>query len=373
MPFFVRAPELHAADYAAVSATSPAAISGRPLLQLGNPWSMPADLEAVLPPVPGLGVLLPMTREDAMAIPSVARARHVLTTRIAALELREYAGDDSEPIDREHEAPWIARTDSALHPFHRMLWTVDDCYFYGFSLWKRRNFAEYPHRPAHMDRIAKPRWNFDPAGRIELDGKPVEAGEVTLIVGPHEGVLNFAGGAFRHAANLQRQADKVAETPAAHIDLHQVAGEALPKPERDELIAAWRAARLGANAGVAYSSPNIEVRELGTIDAHLLVDGRNAAAVDVARSSSLPADVIDAATEASMTYSNSRDNDRRLVDYGLSGYMSAISASLSVDGVTPRGRRVAFDLEKWLPTAGLSVASPEPASPPAPAPSEPQP
>jgi hypothetical protein len=93
--------------------------------------------------------------------------------------------------------------------------------------------------------------------------------------------------------------------------------------------------------------------------------------VDVARHASIPSDLIDATvTESSLHYSTSRDNDRRLIDYGL-GFLHVrdLSGRLSQDDVTPRGQRVAFDLERWLegaaPLPGQTPAAPgPPASPP---------
>jgi hypothetical protein len=101
----------------------------------------------------------------------------------------------------------------------------------------------------------------------------------------------------------------------------------------------------------------VDAVELGSFDGHLLESGRNAAAVDIARHASIPADLIDASvTESSLHYSTSRDNDRRFIDYGLGFYMSCISARLSQDDVTPRGQRVAFDLEEWLAGSGAAPA-----------------
>jgi hypothetical protein len=44
--------------------------------------------------------------------------------------------------------------------------------------------------------------------------------------------------------------------------------------------------------------------------------------------------------------------------------MSCISARLSQDDVTPRGQRVAFDLEEWLEGAGAAVPGQAPTGPP---------
>jgi hypothetical protein len=84
------------------------------------------------------------------------------------------------------------------------------------------------------------------------------------------------------------------------------------------MLADWRNARTNPEGGGVAWLGGVEPVELGAFDGHLLESGRNAAAVDVARHASIPADLIDATvTESSLHYSTSRDNDRRLIDYGL--------------------------------------------------------
>jgi hypothetical protein len=127
----------------------------------------------------------------------------------------------------------------------------------------------------------------------------------------------------------------------------------------------WADAREGENGGVAYLPPGIDAQELGTFDQHLVLDGRNAAAVDIARHASLPADMVDATTEGSLVYQNRVDNDRRGLDYGIGGYMSAISARLSQNDACPAGNRHAFDVEEWL-NANVPGQDTTPDTPPAP-------
>ena len=61
----------------------------------------------------------------------------------------------------------------------------------------------------------------------------------------------------------------------------------------------------------------------------------------------------------------------RAIQYGVGLYLSALSAALSQDAITPRGQSVRFDLEEWLESpvpAGASVPpASQPASPVAPA------
>uniref|UniRef100_UPI0013CF363E phage portal protein n=1 Tax=Pseudomonas viridiflava TaxID=33069 RepID=UPI0013CF363E len=92
------------------------------------------------------------------------------------------------------------------------------------------------------------------------------------------------------------------------------------------------AARRGENGGVGYTNSAIEVKEHGAINEHLLVEGRNAAAVEIARIAGIPAVLLDAGAEgkSSMSYDNAQGRNAELVDYGLRPLMAAIAGRLSL-------------------------------------------
>jgi len=304
----------------------------------------------------------PLTRAAAMRIPAVARARHLLCGKIAGLPLTVWRGE--ERLTGDAEPAWTYRTDYGLPPYHRMLWTVDDLLFTGWSLWARTNGAESDGAfPRTAVRVALERWRFTTAGTIETrqaDGTWRQAArdEVILIPGPHEGILNFGAGAIREAKDLADSAAKAASNPAAYINLHYTGDNPLSKTERDDLIATWAAARRGENGGVAYTNKWVEAKEMGTHEAHLLTDGRNAAAVDMARLCSVPAALLDATNAgASLTYETTQGRNAEFIDYGLSLYMDPITARLSMDDVVPRGQSVRFD------TSALRDLAPTPTGP----------
>ncbi|MCP2281072.1 phage portal protein [Nocardia amikacinitolerans] len=346
-----------------------AANSSPNALQVASPFSTyPNHLNQVVwPDLVGLENVLPMSRVEAMAVPAMARARRIIAGSIARMPLRAYKGDDllsAQPL-------WIDRTDGQVSPFHRMLWTVDDLLFYGWSLWGlSRDSAGLVISAA---RIPWERWEFDTFGRIVVDGELAADRDVCLIPGVDEGVLYFAQRAIRHAAKLIAAADKVADTPAANLELHQTTDAPMTQPEIDALVSAWAAARRGAHGGVAYTNHAIELREHGAPNEHLLIEGRNAAAVDIARAAGIPAASIDATgPTASLTYETTQGRNAELVDYGLAPYMSAVSARLGMDDMTPRGTRIAFDTEDFVgPAIRVQVPDDGGPTPTRPAPAAP--
>jgi hypothetical protein len=364
-------------------------------IALGSPWAPVNALESiVIDDVFGpLTTPRPLTRAQAMRIPAVARARHIVAGTIARVDLRAYRGDDVDPLPRATEPSWLAATDGPLSPLHRMLWTVDDLFFSGWSLWQvtARAAATSGAFPLRMQRVPMGSWQLEPdTGRVltyqpdALRGgwtlQPAPARSVVLIPGPHEGLLAEGEYTLRHARDLQRSAHNAARFPSAYLGLEQTSGTPLKRHSDDAsevtvdtILADWRNARTNPEGGGVAWLGGVKAHEIGSFDTHLLESGRNAAAVDVARHASIPADLLDATvTESSLKYSTSRDNDRRAIDYGLGLYMGAISARLTQDDVTPHGQRVAFDLERWLegaaPAPGQPAAAPAPGLSPSPAP-----
>lgn len=292
-------------------------------------------------------------RERAMRVPAVSRGRHLTCGAIADLPL--YAMREADRV--QPQPYWMFGTDGQLgglsagqlkrykiraqSPWYRMLWTVDDLLFYGHSLWLvtaklANNF------PSRMARVPYPYWTINGDGAVvDVDGQPFEVPTV-YIAGPHEGILDFGRDTITQAADLERTAGDVARRPF-RLELHQTTEANLTKEEKRELIANTRAA-LADNEGILYTNPAIETKEHRLDSGELLVSGRNAAALDVARHQSIPAAMLDATTEgASLEYTTLQARNQHWIDFGLSLYMGAIEARLGMDDVVPAGQRAAFD------------------------------
>jgi hypothetical protein len=320
----------------------PAAGAVKP--QLGSPWTT-GDLSSIVFADIFGGDLAPVTRAMAMAVPAVAKARHVLCSVIGPLPLLAFTGatqDADQPL-------WMQRTDADLSPFHRMVWTVDDLLFYGWSLWAAKRGAPSDGSPLlAAARVPYDKWNVNSDGVIMAWDHEVRADQAIVIPGPHGGLLNDSSTIIRMASDNLQAAANAARNPNPNVDLHYTGDEPLDDTTRDQLIQIWSDARRGLNGGVGFTNKYVEAKTLGSHLDKLLIEGRNADAVDVARAAGVTASSLDAtAAGASLEYTTAATRNQELLDYGVAFYMDAIRFRLSQDDCVPRGRRTAFDLSQF--------------------------
>ena len=281
-----------------------------------------------------------VSRKEAVQIPALSRARLLITSTIPRLPLKATYVDTGEPADVPY---WLTHSRGTVTPFHRMLWTVDDLFFYGWSLWSLER------DPVSGDitsaaRIPYDRWGFDDNGNIKVDDKPVWDDDVMLIPGVSEGILTYGAATLAEAIHLANAVQKAAETPSAHTELHQTNDAPMTEDEVRALINSWAAARRGENGGVAFTSAGIEVREHGAPSEHLLINARNAVSVDVARHAGIPASMVDAyLSGSSISYANTSARMAELITFGLSPLMNSVTARLSQDDITPHGVAIEYD------------------------------
>jgi len=283
--------------------------------------------------------MLPVTRAEAMSVPAMARARH-LVCMPARLAIRV------SPADFRHtaliEQPDPARTRAAV-----LRDTLDDLLFEGVALWLVTD--RYAHgAPRQAERVASARRAYDSdTHKWSVDEQPVRDEDLLWFEGPHEGVCTFGGRALRSAVRMERAYAGASKSPVVAWELHQTSEEQLSDDEIRALVDEAQAA-VESN-GVLYTNAATELKMHAASAENLLISGRNAAAVDIARMVSLPAATIDAhAPGSSGTYANVQARLREARDIGLSDYAEAITDRLSLNDVLPRGVVCGFEWDEVL-------------------------
>jgi len=287
------------------------------------------------------------TREAAMRIPAASRARNLMVSAISRNPLVALRADVPIP----DQPTWLYRS-SLCVPQLRMAWTVDDLIWYGRSLWWRTNNAD--GSLADAQRVPIEDWGITADLNVEVNGVPVtDPTNIIVFQGIHEGVLSYGIDAVHDARALYVAVRQRLENPIPGIDLHQTGGRPLLDEEIDALIERWAAARKGLNGAVGFTSADIEAKPLqGQDDGALMIDARNAAAVDIARLIGVSASLVDAtAPKASLNYETTAGRNVELIDRDTPVYADPIAWRLSMDDICPRGQRIAFNREENLSPA----------------------
>lgn len=355
------------------NAINAAAVVDPTTLPIASPWSGSSHLQRlVVDDVFGSEVPT-NSRGSAMRLPPVARGRNLLVSTISRFPLVQLGPGEQVPYRPTPEAmadpavrqayadelrefartqpTWLSRTNDGTSPQLRLAWTVDDLIFHGASCWWRRNGND--GFPLHAGRVNQSDWYVDDDNRVVIDGTPQRDEDVIVFYGLHEGILTFGVDALRDARSLASIVRQRLKNPIPQLDLHQEDGADLTDDEIDALIERWAIARNGGNGGVSYTSRHIRANEMGKDgDAQLMIEARNAAALDLARIIGVSANRLDATSaKASLNYETTTGRNQELVDFDLALYMTPITARLSLDDCAPHGKRIELDLSDFTDRA----------------------
>jgi len=310
-----------------------------------SPWT-PSTLpnNVVFADIYGQPDLL-VDRTQAMSVPAIAKARHLVCTTLSRQPLRQYR----DAVEVKAQPAWLYRTNTQTPPQLRMLQTLDDVFFYGWSLWAVERGSE--GQVIDATRVPQDRWDFDDRGRVMVDDGYVSNEQVVLIPGPFEGVLAAGARSISGALALEAQWTSRVKNPVPVTELHNNdANEPLAPDESKALVQGYNDNRRNSPDGMTvYTPANIDLRVHGDTAVNLFVEGRNAIALDVARLTGIPAVMLDASqVSASLTYNTTEQGRNDFVDALTNMWAAPIEARLSMDDVCPRGTRVAFDLSNLL-------------------------
>jgi HK97 family phage portal protein len=301
-----------------------------------------------------------VARNQAMTVPTIARARNIVSGSISGLPLYRFTSDGRDLM----AAPWMRQPDPFVPRQTTLAWTVDSLFFYGVAYWQVLDVYAEDGRPSRFRWIdpvrVSPETNRDGTmvEYYKVDGKRVpERGLNSLVVfsGYEEGLLRRGGRTIRTAIQLEQAALTYAETPSPMVALKN-SGSPLPTGKVTELLAAWKQAR--NQSSTAYLNESIDIERVGFSPSEMaLTEARMATAQELARAAGIPPWYLGVDAGSSMTYQNVGNSRRDLLDFALMPFITAIEQRLSLDDVLVSREAVKFDLTDFLRSAPSSVHS----------------
>jgi HK97 family phage portal protein len=301
------------------------------------------------------------TREQAMSVPSVARARNIICSTIGSLPLETYNHFTKEHLDPPRV---IMQPDPRVAGSAIYAWIAEDLLFHGVAYGQVLDSyaASDNSRVRAWTRVAPDRVSYNlNANQTEItsymvDGMHVPAsGLNSLIVfsGLDEGVLNRAGRTIRAAQELEKAAELYAKEPVPTMVLKSN-GTNLTPERITKLLESWKVAR--NTRATAFLNADVELNALGFDPQKLqLNEARQYLATEIARAVGIPASFLSAET-TSMTYSTTIMERKALIDFSLRNIITPIEQRLSASDFVPNGVEVRVDIDDFLRGSALERA-----------------
>jgi HK97 family phage portal protein len=299
------------------------------------------------------------SREEAMSIPTIARARGIICSSIAATPIILRDRSTGVRID----PPRVINTPDPRVPGSAIyVWTAEDILFTGFAFWRILELYADTFRVRRVERIAPTRIgtflndNGTEVLYYTIDGNRIPetgVGSVVVFYGNDEGLLNRAGTTIRAGAELERAATMYAREPMPTMILKSN-GASLPPDRIAKLLESWGQAR--RNRSTAFLNADVTLDAVGFDPEKMQLNAaRNYISTELSRAIGIPAYFTDAPTGSSMTYSNATLAKQSLLDFSLIPIMTSIEERLSMpDFVSSQVAR--FDLDAYLRGSAIERA-----------------
>ena len=297
-----------------------------------------------------LNYVLPrVQRNEAMSVPSVARCRNLISGVIGGLPLNLYRKSTGEELGNP---VWVDQPAINQPRSITMAWTVDSLMMYGVAYWQVTEVYAEDGRPSRFKWIPNVKVTFttDLYGMeitqyyIDAAAVPMSGlGSIITFQAFDEGILERGSETIRAAVDLRKAAVIAASTPMPSGVLRNNGADLDPK-EVAGLLASWKNAR--QNRATAYLTSTLEYQPTSFSPKDMMYDSaQQFLATEIARLCNVPAYLLSAEANQSMTYSNLLDERKSFYSLTLAPYVCAIEDRLSMDDITARGNAVRFDVD----------------------------
>ena len=294
-------------------------------------------------------ILPRVNRNEAMSVPSVARCRNLISGVVADLPLNLYRKSTGEELGNP---VWVDQPSINQPRSVTMAWTVDSLMMYGVAYWEVTEVYAEDGRPSRFEWVPNTKVTFE----TDLYGTKVTQYYVDAVARPQwgvgslitfqffdEGILERGAETIRAAIDLRKAAVIAASTPMPSGVLRNNGADLDPK-EVAGLLAAWKNAR--QNRATAYLTSTLEYQPTSFSPKDMMYDeAQQFLATEIARLCNIPAYMVSAEANNSMTYANVLDERKQFFSFSIAPYVNAIQDRLSMDDITARGNAVRFDVD----------------------------
>lgn len=338
--------------YAKRAATEMLTPPAKPPVSIVSPWS-PQDNIVTWAVDDALGGLLdrsvlPLTREIALRLPGVKRAHGIICRQLASIPF--FQMDNDTRTDEQPE--WLTSSQSGVAPYHRMYGAASDWFFNGWAAFGfTEDMTDCLHIPFGL-------WKINEHGIIEITDERVPAEYTDKIIAiplgyGENGLLVDGADTIRQARNVEAVYQQRLENPIplTTLEVDGAVYDQWDDPEIDEFLDQW--IRNRTKHATAVHPSYVKVGMPGQVQVDLYETGRNAARLDIANHTALPASILEAVRQGGggggteMRYQGVANGGARsdLWDFGLArGMMLAFEARMSLDDVCDEGLSIRGDL-----------------------------
>lgn len=300
------------------------------------------------------------SRDSALSIPAVLSCRDLIVG--AAVQMGRFAYRGTERLD---PGPLLTQPDPDTIWPATLGGTVDDLLFYGRAYWyvlahdgaaSEQNPEGFPIRARWIpfDNVT-PKLSGTTGAYSVLEGYTI-AGEPDLVPPRYvirfdsslPGILAVGARTIASALAIEAAARRFADVELPSGVLESTGADLGPDEAKD-LVDEFSAARqingLAYLQGVTYQRTDVNADDLQ------LVEARALAATECARLFKVPVAMISASPSgnaSALLYQNLASQLAVFVSTAVAPHLRTIESTLSLPSVTPRGQRVAFDVQAYL-------------------------
>jgi HK97 family phage portal protein len=289
-------------------------------------------------------------RNFALQVASVSRCRNLIAGVISSIDLCLYKKSTGEKLG---SPVWLEQPDIRQPRSVTIAATVDSLIFYSVAYWRVTSLYADDGRPSGFEWVANNRVTYTTnqyGTEIKdyfVDGNLVPMSGIGSLVTFQSlipGVLQTASTTIRAAYDIQRASAVSAATPMATTVLKNN-GADLPETQIQGILAGWKAAR--QNRSTAYLTSTLTVENVGFSPKEMMYnEASQYLSTEICRAMNVPAYLLSADMNNSMTYQNILDGRKEFFAYSLQPYVSCIEDRLSMNDITNSQNQVRFNVDE---------------------------